>query len=62
MQVGRAGLGKVDSEELGCPNAENRKTAWEYREARFEMLPHPLPSNQYNKAQGDTLGYTVFRQ
>lgn len=49
MQVGRAGLGKVDSEELGCPNAENRKTAWEYREARFEMLPHPLPSNQYNK-------------
>ena len=25
MQVGRAGLGKVDSEELGCPNAENRK-------------------------------------
>ena len=26
MQVGRAGLGKVDSEELGCPNAENRSS------------------------------------
>ena len=26
MQVGRAGLGKVDSEELGYPNAENRSS------------------------------------
>ena len=42
--------------------AHPRGIARKCREARFEMHPSPFLSSQDNTAQGDTLGYTVFRQ
>ena len=39
-----------------------RGTAWKCREARFKTPLSTFLFEQDNKAQGNTLGYTVFRQ
>ena len=39
-----------------------RGTAWECREARFKTPLSTFLFEQDNKAQGNTLGYTVFRR